>query len=130
MPAPDGNKYNEKYTLKKELPIFNKIIAKAKKGKFLSIQEAVMLSPYSRQIFYYLCERFEDLDNLKKELNDIIIAIINRKGLEGDYNATSSIWRMKMLGETEIKDENEDSKNKPQEVNINVCLNQDQRTNE
>lgn len=99
MAAPEGNKYNELYTLEKELPIFKEIIEEAKKGKYLSIQEAVMLSPYERGIFYYLCERFKDLDNIKKELNDIIIAIVNRKGLEGEFNATSSIWRMKQLGE-------------------------------
>ena len=99
MAAPEGNKYNEIYTLEKELPIFKDIIDKAKKGEYLSIQEAVMYSPYERCIFYYLCERFEDLNNIKKELNDIIIAIVNRKGLEGEYNATSAIWRMKQLGE-------------------------------
>lgn len=101
MAAPEGNKYNEIYTLEKELPIFKEIIEEAKKGKYLSIQEAVMLSPYERGIFYYLCDRFKDLDNIKKELNDIIIAIVNRKGLEGEFNATSSIWRMKQLGETD-----------------------------
>ena len=83
MAAPEGNKYNEIYTLEKELQVFKEIIEEAKKGKYLSIQEAVMLSPYERGIFYYLCDRFKDLDNIKKELNDIIIAIVNRKGLEG-----------------------------------------------
>lgn len=99
MAAPIGNDYNEIYTLDKELPIFKKIIEDAKSGKYLSIQEAVMRSPYPRSVFYYLCDKFKDLDNIKKELNDIIIAIINRRGLEGEYNATSSIWRMKQLGE-------------------------------
>ena len=99
MAAPIGNDYNEIYTLDKELPIFKEIIEDAKRGKYLSIQEAVMRSPYPRSVFYYLCDKFKDLDNLKKELNDIIIAIINRRGLEGEYNATSSIWRMKQLGE-------------------------------
>ena len=99
MAAPEGNKYNEIYTLEKELPIFKEIIEGAKEGKYLSVQEAVMHSPYERCIFYYLCDRFEDLNNIKKELNDVIIAIVNRKGLEGEFNATSSIWRMKQLGE-------------------------------
>lgn len=106
MAAPEGNKYNEIYTLEKELPVFKEIIEEAKKGKYLSIQEAVMLSPYERGIFYYLCDRFKDLDNIKKELNDIIIAIVNRKGLEGEFNATSSIWRMKQLGETDKQEVN------------------------
>ncbi len=107
MAAPIGNKYNEIYTLEKELPIFKEIVEDAKKGKYLSIQEAVMHSIYPRSVFYYLCEKFKDLDDLKKELNDIIIAIINRGGLEGEYNSTSSIWRMKQLGETDKTEVNQ-----------------------
>ena len=103
MAAPEGNKYNEKYTLEKEKPIFEDIIERAKKGEFLSIQEAVMNAPYTRQIFYYLCDRFEDLDSIKEELNDVIVAIVNRNALEGTYNATASIWRMKQLGERDEK---------------------------
>lgn len=103
MAAPIGNDYNEIYTLDKEIPIFKGIIADAKNGKYLSIQEAVMHSPYPRSVFYYLCDKFKDLDDLKKELNDIIIANINRKALENDYNPTASIWRMKQLGERDEK---------------------------
>jgi len=103
MSAPEGNKYNEIYTLEKELPIFQEIIERAKEGEFLSIQEAVMKAPYSRQIFYYLCDRFKDLDIIKEELNDVIVAIVNRNALEGTYNATASIWRMKQLGERDEK---------------------------
>lgn len=99
MVAEIGNKLAEKYTLEEVLPVFEEVIEDAKRGKYLSIQEAVMHCPYSRQGFYYLCDKFDVLDNLKKELNDIIIAIVNRKGLEGEYNPTSSIWRMKQLGE-------------------------------
>ena len=99
MKAQIGNKLAEKYTLDDVLPVFEEIIEEAKKGKYLSIQEAVMLCPYSRQGFYYLCDKFAVLDTLKKELNDIIIAVVNRRGLEGEYNATSAIWRMKQLGE-------------------------------
>lgn len=99
MAAPLGNKYNEKYTLEKELPIFKGILEEAKKGKYLSIQEAVMHSPYGRRDFYYICERFKDLHSIKEDINDTIIANVNRKALEGDYNPTASIWRMKQLGE-------------------------------
>lgn len=99
MAAPIGNKYNEKYTLEGELPIFEDMLDKAKEGKYLSIQEAVMHSPYGRSSFYHLCDRFKELDNIKDDINDTIIANINRKALEGQFNATSSIWRMKQLGE-------------------------------
>jgi len=116
MAAPKNNKYNEIYTLEKELPIFKELVDRAKGGEFLSIQEAVMNSPYERGIFYYLCDRFEDLDNIKKELNDIIIAIVNRKAIKGEYNATASIWRMKQLGERDEKYQQQEvtvSENKP-----------------
>lgn len=104
MPAPEGNKYNEIYTLEKELPIFEKILEESKEGKYLSIQEAVMHSPYSRRCFYYICDRFEDLHSIKEDINDTIIAVVNRSALEGNYNATASIWRMKQLGELDRKE--------------------------
>ena len=110
MAAPIGNKHNEKYTLEKELPIFEKLIERAKEGEFLCIQEAVMLSPYSRQAFYYLCEKFIDLDTIKKELNDIIISIVNRKALTNQMNSTASIWRMKQLGEKDQQYQDHTSK--------------------
>ena len=99
MAAPTGNKYNEKYTLEGELPIFEDMLEKAKEGKYLSIQEAVMYSPYGRSSFYHLCDRFKELDSVKEDINDTIIANVNRKALEGEYNPTASIWRMKQLGE-------------------------------
>tara|TARA_R110002051_G_C8769409_1_gene503328 strand:+ start:8010 stop:8405 length:396 start_codon:yes stop_codon:yes gene_type:complete len=107
MAAPIGNKYNEIYTLEKELPIFKQIVEDAKKGEYLSIQEAVMHSIYPRSVFYYLCEKFKDLDDLKKELNDTIIAVINKGGLKGDFNPTASIWRMKQLGESDKTEVNQ-----------------------
>ena len=110
MAAPKGNKHNEKYTLESELPIFEELLERAEAGEFLCIQEAVMLSPYSRQAFYYLCERFVDLDNIKKELNDIIICIINRKALNNEANSTASIWRMKQLGEKDQQYQDHTSK--------------------
>jgi hypothetical protein len=103
MAAPQGNKYNEKYTLESELPVFEALIVQAKAGEFLCIQEAVMLSPYTREIFYYLCGRFEDLDTIKKEMNDIIISIVNRKALTGEFNVAAGIWRMKQLGEKDTQ---------------------------
>ena len=99
MAAPKGNKHNEKYTLESELPIFEDLLRRAKEGEFLCIQEAVMLSKYPRHVFYYLCERFVDLDNIKKDINDCIITVINRKALNNQMNSTASIWRMKQLGE-------------------------------
>lgn len=113
MAAEEGNKYNEIYTLEKEKPIFEDLVNRAKNGEFLSIQEAVMHSPYERGIFYYLCDRFKDLDNIKRELNDIIIAIINRKALESEYNPTASIWRMKQLGEVDSREVTQTNINTP-----------------
>jgi len=40
-----------------------------------------------------------------------VIAIVNRKALEGDFNATAGIWRMKQLGErdkTEVHNTNQE----------------------
>lgn len=99
MAAPKGNDYNLKYTLEKELPIFEDLLKKTEEGEFLCIQEIIMKSPYPKKSFYYLCEKFQDLHNLKEEMNDAIIVEINRGSLNNKYNSTASIWRQKQLGE-------------------------------
>lgn len=116
MGAPKGNKYNEVWTLEDVLPILDKVIKEAKKGKYLSIQEAVMNLPFKRQMFYHLCKRFEEVGELKQELNDIIIAIINRRALEGEYNANVAKFRMNQLGEIERKEVTNNNNNFNREI--------------
>lgn len=110
MSAAEGNNYNEKYTLEKELPVFQDLLEKTQNGDFLSIQEVVMKSKYSRQIFYYLCERFQDLDTIRKEISESIIAVVSRGSLENKYNASASIWRMKQLGEKDTQHQDHTTK--------------------
>tara|TARA_R110000765_G_scaffold379421_1_gene470419 strand:- start:252 stop:629 length:378 start_codon:yes stop_codon:yes gene_type:complete len=110
MAAPIGNKHNEKYTLESELPIFQDLLERAQNGDFYCIQEVVMKSPYSKQIFYYICDRFIDLDSIKEDINDCIISVINRKALDNQANSTASIWRMKQLGEKDQQYQDHTSK--------------------
>tara|TARA_R110001599_G_scaffold149417_1_gene333277 strand:+ start:646 stop:1023 length:378 start_codon:yes stop_codon:yes gene_type:complete len=110
MAAPIGNKNSEKYTLEQELPIFQELLERTQAGEYLSIQEVVMKSKYSRQIFYYLCDRFVDLDTIRKEISESIIAVVSRGSLENKYNASASIWRMKQLGEKDQQYQDHTSK--------------------
>ena len=99
MSAPKGNQFNLKYSLEEVLPVFQELLQRTKNGDFLCIQEIVMNAPYPKRTFYHLTDRFEELQDIKEEMNDAIIAIINRESLHNRYNATSSIWRQKQLGE-------------------------------
>ena len=99
--APKGSKNAEKYTLKKELPIFEDLLERAEKGEFYSFQECVIKSPYKRKIFYHICDRFEELKEIKIAINDAIISFLNRKAIMGEVNVPSAIFRQKVLGEYE-----------------------------
>lgn len=103
MSAPKGNNYNLKYTLAESINIFKKIIKYTIENKCLSIQEAIIDSniiPYSS--YYYIMDKYkQDLECFKKELESVIIAVVNRGAILGTYNATASIWRQKQLGEVD-----------------------------
>ena len=63
------------------------------------MQDAVIHSGMPSRTFYYLADKHEVLQHIKKDINDVIIAKINRGALKGEFNATASIWRQKQLGE-------------------------------
>lgn len=50
---------------------------------------------------HYWCDRIPVLENIKKEIQQVITARVNKKALNGDFNPTASIWRMKQNGETD-----------------------------
>ena len=47
----------------------------------------------------YLLEKFPEFGKYKKDIQDIIVARVNRGALKGDYSGTPAIFRMKQLGE-------------------------------
>jgi hypothetical protein len=100
----EGNKANEKYDLETAKQVFRQIIDETKEKDWLSIQEAVVYNgviPFST--FYYLLTKFPELENLKIELQSIIIARINKGAILGNYAPAPAIFRQKMLGEIPIE---------------------------
>ena len=64
----------------------------------------------------YLCNKYPDLDDFKKDIQMAIVSRINEKSLTGEYTAAPSIWRMKQCGErdtSEINHQNNGGKFEP-----------------
>lgn len=100
MPAPVGNQYTRKYTLEEALPLFEKAREYARiNDDCLCVQDAVKEANIPSRTFYDLCDQFDVLQDIKRDINDFVISRVNRGALKGDYNATAGIWRMKQLGE-------------------------------
>ena len=107
-----GNKVAEKWTEEN----VNELILKmrdlaAKDISILSFQDAILKVGLYSSGFNYLIDKFPVFESIKKDISDIIIARINKGGLEGDFNPTMCIWRSKQLGEKdqqyqEVKQEN------------------------
>lgn len=100
-----GDKAAEKWTFEESENVFKEILTEARKNtcKWYSIQEVVLennsLIPH--RTFYYLLEKYPILQSYKKEINDLIIARVNKGALLGDLVPAPAIWRMKQLGETD-----------------------------
>lgn len=101
-----SNKDAEKWTKEEALEVFEQLYElAATSDDILSIADVNLYAKkhfnLPRSSFYYLVKKFNVLDDIKKDINDAIISKINRKGLNGDFNPTMSIWRMKQLGESD-----------------------------
>ena len=94
-----GSKLNQRHSKEKFIAIFEELAQKCINGEYLSIQECQMHSGIARRTFYEYADKYPELEDLKLQMNDAIIANTNRNALTGKYNPASAIWRMKMLGE-------------------------------
>lgn len=113
MSAEKGNKYAQIYTLEGWIDKLNEIYDDACNGNIWSIQEAWMKHNVKPSSVKWWIRKEKKLSAIKEDINDVIIAVLNRKLLEGDMNTAGAIFRMKMLGERE----------KQEIVNTNVNLN-------
>ena len=108
MASAIGNKYGQKYSEEDAMVLFIKAAEYAKADdNCLSVQDAVIHIDIPHSTFYDLALRHKALDNIKKEINNLVIARINRGALLNKMNATAAIWRSKQLGEVD-KTENRD----------------------
>lgn len=94
-----GSKLNLKHKKEDLIILFNELAQKCIEGEYLSIQECQMNSGLVPSTFYDVAERHPELEDSKRQMNDAIIANVNRMALGNKFNATASIWRMKNLGE-------------------------------
>jgi len=117
-----GNKDAEKWTEDVVRDYFDKMLANTKDEEqdILSIQDAIASVGLYRSSVDYLVNKFPVFGNLKKDLQDIIIARINKGALKGDYVPTPAIFRMKQLGEIDGQEINHKNNGKDFESSIHV----------
>lgn len=108
-----GSTLHQKYTKEEAISLFERLVTECIEGEYLSIQEAQMKSGIRRRTFYDIAKKYPELDELKQEMNDAIIANVNRLGLMGKFNPAIAIWRMKQLGERDSKDLSVEVKEQP-----------------
>lgn len=119
MPAPKGNKYNQKYEYEEMKEAFLKAKDFAKNNsKCLSLEDAISESNIPYSTYDYYAEKHEELGLIKKDTKKEVIRRINRRALEGDSHATAAIWRMKQLGEKDDKHVDHTSNGK--DINIPI----------
>lgn len=101
-----GNNAREVYSLDTCLDIFDRMAQYALNDEHeaLSVQEVILA--FSNEIPYRTAydqlRRFPaELQPLKAIIDAAIVARVNKGAIKGNYNATSSIWRCKQLGETD-----------------------------
>ncbi|MCP4987265.1 MAG: hypothetical protein GY928_14800 [Colwellia sp.] len=100
----EGNKAAEKWTEESAKNLIETMRDNAKNDEgILSLQDAILSVDLYTTSLNYIIDKFPVFENIKKDINDIIIARINRGALKGDYNPTAGIWRMKQLGEKDEK---------------------------
>ena len=95
-----GNKEAEKWTEEEARHIIEQMRANAiESDKILCLQDAIhSVDLYSSAMTYFM-KKFPVFASIKKDIQEIITARVNAKALNGEFNATASIWRMKQCGE-------------------------------
>ena len=101
MAAPEGNRYAQKHSLEEWEEKFEQVYEGAKKGKYLSLQQAWIENDIRPSTATWLIKNYEVLASIKKDINDSIIAVINKGSLIEGMQPTAAIWRIKQLGETD-----------------------------
>jgi len=117
-----GNRDAEKWSLEKAEELFNKAYEYALTNKdCLCVEDAIYHSGIPFSTFYNLSKKSTVLEDIKKDINSAILRRINKKGLNGEFNATMSIWRLKQLGEEDVTKTDVTTKGK--EINNTPIIN-------
>jgi hypothetical protein len=108
-----GSKLHQVHDLDSLITIFDRLADACIAGEYLSIQECQMHSGLKPSNFYDVAAKYPELEDSKRQMNDAIIANINRLGLTGKYNPTVCIWRFKNLGEKDKSEVEISTKEQP-----------------
>ena len=98
---------NQKLNIISPKIIYRKFLEMLKKSiendDILCFQDAYMSVGWRGSKVDYWIKKIPILESFKRDIQNVIVARINRKSLQGTFNSTASIWRMKMLGEYEVQ---------------------------
>ena len=105
MAAEQGNKYAQKYELDEAIDLFIIGLEYAESNEeCLSLADAIKQTTIPYSTYDYLAEKHDVLGHIKNDTKTEVTRRINKEALKGNFNATSSIWRMKQLGEKDISE--------------------------
>lgn len=95
-----GNKAAEKWTEAEVKKTIEQMRENAHKdSEILCLQDAIFSVDLYSSGLNYLIDKFPVFENIKKDIQDIIISRINKGALKGDLTPSPAIWRMKQCGE-------------------------------
>ena len=99
-----GNKAAEKWNEENVKELIENMRDNAKDDKeILCLQDAIHSVDLYSSGLNYLIKKFPVFESIKKDIEDLILARINKGALLGDFNPASGIWRMKQLGEKDTQ---------------------------
>lgn len=105
MAAEQGNKYAQKYELDEAIDLFIIGLEYAESNEeCLSLADAIKQTTIPYSTYDYLAEKHDVLGHIKNDTKTEVTRRINKEALKGNFNATSSIWRMKQLGEKDVSE--------------------------
>ena len=100
QPNQKNNKKNPAVVLRK----FKEMKTNAETDEnILCFQDACMSIGWRCSKVDYWVKKIPIFEDIKKDIQNIIISRINKNALQNKHNSTASIWRMKMLGEFEVQ---------------------------
>ncbi len=88
--------------------------------KILSFQDACSSINWRDSKVNYWAKKIPIFATLKTDIQNSIVARINKEALEGEYNPTASIWRMKQLGEKDTTEVNQNVTTSEPAINLIV----------
>ena len=102
-PNQKNNKKHPNVVLRK----FSEIIKNTKDDEdILCFQDACLSIGWRSSKVEYWANKIPVFENIKKDIQDIIISRVNKNALTNKFNSTAAIWRMKQLGEKDKTEQN------------------------